>query len=96
MNKTSHILSIDQKEAASIAAQLLDAFDGQPFEKTSTILSGIAVAMLTIAKSASEYATKKGMVEKMILSFFTAADPAGLQFSKYINLDADETDNSQQ
>lgn len=91
MSKKTATLEIDQKESVYIAAQILDAMDGQPVEKTSTILNGLAVAMMTIAKDAAKHQTQKGMVEKMILHWFAACDSINeTQFSKYINLGEDE------
>lgn len=90
MAKKTVTLEIDKEQAASIAAQLLENFDGRPIEETSTNLFGLVATVLAMAKSANKYATKKGMVEKMILGWFASTDQLnGLQFSKYINLEND-------
>lgn len=81
-------IEIDKEQAMLIAAQLLDNFDGRPLEETSTNLFALIATVLSLAKSANQYATKKGMVEKMILSWLATTDQLnGLQFSKYINLE---------
>jgi hypothetical protein len=81
-------LEIDKEQAMLIASQLLDNFDGRPLEETSTNLFALVATVLQMAKSASKYATKKGMVEKMILGWIAASDQLGdTQFSKYINLE---------
>ena len=85
--KKKTTLEIDKKEALSIATQLLACIDGQPLEKTSTILNGLFIAMVSVAKGAKKYETAPGMVERMILSWFLASDNIGYtEFGKYINL----------
>ena len=80
-------LEIDKEESLSIASQLLAGIDGQPLEKTSTILNGLFLAMASIAKGAKKYETKPGMVERMILSWFKTSDKiSDTEFGKYINL----------
>ncbi len=81
-------MEIDKEQAMLIASQLLDNFDGRPLEETSTNLFALVATVLQMAKSASKYATKKVMVEKMILGWIAASDQLGdTQFSKYINLE---------
>ena len=88
MAKKTVTLEIDKEQAMFIATQLLDNFDGRPIEETSTNMFALIATVLSLAKSANKLATKKGMVEKMILSWLATTDELnGLQFSKYINLE---------
>ena len=88
MAKQTITLEIDREQATFIASQLLDNFNGRPLEETSTNLFALIATVLSMAKSANKYATKKGMIEKMILSWLANTDELnGLQFSKYINLE---------
>ena len=82
------LVKIDQEESISIAQQLLDCCNGQPLEKTSTILNGMVMAVISVAKSAKRYEVSPGSVERMILSWFATSDKAcGTEFCKYLKLE---------
>lgn len=88
MAKKTITCEIDQELSIHIASQIVKGLGEFPMEATSTVLNGIAVALMSIAADAAELATEKGMVEKMVLSWFCSGDRVkGTQFSKYIDLE---------
>lgn len=73
-----------------IATQVVHLVDKMRAEDSSTILNGIAIALMSVAADTAKIATEKGMVEKMVLSWFPMCDQLkGTQFAKYINLEGD-------
>lgn len=88
MAKNTITCEIDKQLSMQIATQVLHLVDKMPAEAASTILNGIAIALMSAAADTAKIATEKGMVEKMVLSWFPTCDQLkGTQFAKYINLE---------
>jgi len=78
---------LDQLTAAKIGMNILSMFDGYPIEQSTTILNGITMALVSFCKNVSQHATKEGSVERTVLGWLSATDPAsGCHFSDYINI----------
>ena len=72
----------------STACRLQQTFpDGHTVEESTTILSGVTMALVSLCKDVSKHVTDEGSVERLVLSWLSATDPAsGCHFSDYINL----------
>lgn len=77
---------LDQLTAAKIGMNILSMFDGYPIEQSTTILNGITMALVSFCKNVSQHATDEGSVERLVLGWLSATDPAGNHFSDYINI----------
>lgn len=88
MAKKSITCEINKELAAHIARQIVKGLGEFPPDEAASVLNGIQVALMYIAKEIAEHQTENGMVEKLILSWFVSTDQfAGTQYSKYINLE---------
>ena len=77
---------LDQLAAAKIGMTILSMFDGYTVEQSTTILNGVTMALASLCTNVRKYATEEGSVERAILGWLSATDPAGNHFSDYINI----------
>ena len=78
---------LDQLAAAKICMNILSMFDGCTIEQTTTILNGVTMALVSFCKNVIQHATEEGSVERTVLRWLSATDPAsGCHFSDYINI----------
>ena len=77
----------DEPAAYKIGTTILAMFGGYSLEQSTTILFGVTMALATLCKDVSKHATDEGSVERLVLSWLSATDPAsGCHFSDYINI----------
>ena len=76
----------DEPAAYKIGTTILTMFGGYTIEQSTTILFGITMALSTLCYNIGQHATEEGSVERLILSWLSATDPAGNHFSDYINI----------
>lgn len=76
----------DEPAAYKIGTTILAMFDKYSLEQSSTILFGVTMALATLCNDMGQHATDEGSVERLVLRWLSATDPAGNHFSDYINL----------
>lgn len=77
----------DEPAAYKIGTTILAMFGGYSLEQSTTILFGVTMALATLCNNISQHATKEGSVERTVLGWLSATDPAsGCHFSDYINI----------
>lgn len=87
MAQKKFTIQLDQPAAAEIGMRILSMLDGHTVEESTTILNGVTVALVSLCKDVSKHVTDEGSVERLVLSWLSATDPAsGCHFSDYINI----------
>ena len=87
MEQKKFTTKFDEPAAAEIGMRILSMLDGHTVEESTTILNGVTMALVSLCKDVSKHATDEGSVERLVLSWLSATDPAsGCHFSDYINL----------
>ena len=77
----------DEPAAYKIGTTILTMFGGYTIEQSTTILNGVAMALASLCTNVRKYATEEGSVERTVLRWLSATDPAsGCHFSDYINI----------
>lgn len=95
MAKNTFTPELNQDLAMLISAAILEAVAGYTVEDSKSVLLGIHSALMIYAKETAAHATKKGMVERLLLSWMVSCDQIdNTCFGEYINLPKDEKKNS--
>lgn len=87
-------IKLDMDASSRICKQLLEPFDKAPAETYITILNAFTMALEILAANVKQETEceEPEAIEKQILRWLTAVDnKAGLDFSKFINLEAIHT-----
>lgn len=89
MAKKTIRCEINKNVSIDVATAIVEAVEEWPMEYAASVMNGMCVALCQVAKNVKQYETEKGMVERLVLSWFDASDKAmGTEFMKYINLPA--------
>lgn len=87
MAKNTFTPELNQALAISITTGILEAVDGYTVEDSKSILNGITTALIMYTKTTAAYATEKGMIERLVLSWMATCDQlSNTCFGEYINL----------